>query len=131
MDALKRCAKEHLGGQLVIVHVYYELEYFVQIQSSPETFSGVWESKGYSHGVSKLKSGGDDGLRSTIKWYFWSPSDTVKNCPTPEYVRTHLAPLQPSFNTCTVQKRVTTLKDSVLAMNGELRMVPRRYPLAS
>ena len=91
-DNLKRYAKEHLGGQLVIVKVYHELEDFEQVESSLKTSSGDWERKGYSCRISKLKSDSDDGLRSTIKWYFWSPSDTVKNCPTLEFVRTHLAP---------------------------------------
>ena len=89
MNALKRCAKEHLGGQMVIVQVW---EGRVQIQSSPETSSGEWERKGHSCGDSKLKSDSDDGLRSTINWFFKSPSDTVKNCPTMDFVRTRLAP---------------------------------------
>ena len=93
MDALKRYVKEHFKGQLIIVHVHHELEYFEQSpKSSPETPSGEWERKGYSCGVSKLKADSDDGLRSTIKWYFWSPSETVRNCPTLEFVCTHLAP---------------------------------------
>ena len=89
MDAIKRCAKKHLGGQLVIVRVWEER---VQTQSFPKTSPGEWERKGHSRGESKLKSDSDKSLRSTIKWYFWSPSDTVKNCPTLEFVRTRLAP---------------------------------------
>ena len=89
VDALKRCAKQHLGGQLVIERVW---EGRVQVESSPETSSGEWEKKGHSWGDSKLKSDSDDNLRSTIKWYLWSPSDTMKNCPTLEFVRPRLAP---------------------------------------
>lgn len=92
LDALKRCAKVHLGGQLVIVEVDHEPENCGQIHSSPRMSSREWKRKGYSCGGPKLKSDSDDGLRSTIKWYFWSPSNTVKNCPTLEFVRTRLAP---------------------------------------
>ena len=92
MDALKRCAKEHLGGQVVIVEVEHELEPFIQIQNPSKTSPEEWKREGYPCGNSNLKSDSDDGLRSTIKWYFWSPSDTVKNCPTLEFVRTRLAP---------------------------------------
>ena len=92
MDSLKRCAKEHLGGQLAIVRVDHELEYFEQNQCSHETPSGEWKRKGYSCGVSKIKSESEDGLRSTIKWNLWSPSQTMKKCATLEFVLTHLAP---------------------------------------
>ena len=92
INALKRRAKEHLGGQVVVVEVDHELEPFVQIQNPPKTSPEEWKRNGYSCGDSKLKSESHDGLRSTIKWYFSSPSETVKNCPTLEFVRTRLAP---------------------------------------
>ena len=33
-----------------------------------------------------------NGLREELEWYFWSPTDIVKNCPTLEFLRIHLAP---------------------------------------
>ena len=87
MDVLKRCAKKHSGNQRVIVQVWDER---VRNHSCPETSPGECERKCGSWRHCKIKLDSHDGLRSTIKWYFWSPSDTVKNRSTLEYVRTFL-----------------------------------------
>ena len=89
MDALKRCAKKHSGSQRVIVQVSDER---LRSHSCPETSPGECERKCGSWKNRKIKVDSGDGLRTTIKWYFWSPSVTVKNCPTLEFFRTCLAP---------------------------------------
>lgn len=85
MDALKRCAKKHSGSQRVIVQVWDER---VRSHSCPETSPGECEKKCGSWRNCKIKVDSHEGLRSTIKWYYWSPSSTVKNCSTLEFVRT-------------------------------------------
>lgn len=92
VSALIRRPQQHFRSHKVIVRDSQELDGHDRIENSFETQSVKDKRKRHSWKDFKPWSESEDGLRSTISWYFWSPSDTVKDCPTLEFVRIRLAP---------------------------------------
>ena len=93
VHALIRRPQQHLRSQWTIVQEREELECSDGVKASFEMLSGR-TAKGSCHPSRAKSCPGSDatGLRAAVHWYFWSPAETVKNCPTMEFLRIRLAP---------------------------------------
>ena len=91
VDALKHLPRQHSRSQRAVVQASEEPECRDRDQCSSETLGGKEKRKRCSWKDVTSCAGSKVGQQSAINWYFWS-SDTVKNCPTLEFVRTRLAP---------------------------------------
>ncbi len=90
VDALKSRPRQHSRSQWVISRDSEELECCDPVNTSSETQMGEAQGKDRIW-KSKRRSKSDTGLRSTVDWCFWS-LEAVKNCPSLEFLRIHLAP---------------------------------------
>ena len=91
LDTLIRRLHPRSRNQWFILHDSEELEYCARVEISPKRLSRKGQRKVRSWRVEHY-SATDSNLRSTMNWYFWSPAETVKNCPTLQFLRIHLAP---------------------------------------
>ena len=91
MDALRCRFQQHSPDQWVILQDSEELRCRDHVRKSSETPSGQGRRKGHARRARRC-SRSDAGLRSSVKWYFGSPIEAVKDCPTLEFLRIHLAP---------------------------------------
>ncbi|CAF9934807.1 hypothetical protein IMSHALPRED_009840 [Imshaugia aleurites] len=91
VDSLLRRLQQHSRDQWVIVHDSEELGFRDQVRTSSERLLRIGRRRGHPR-RRRPRSGSDTGLRSSVKWYFGSPAEIVKDCPTLEFVRIHLAP---------------------------------------
>ena len=68
-----------------------EVNFCGRVTPSHETLLRKEQRKGH---VWRAKPGSesDTSWRSAAEWYFCSPTETVKNCPTLEFLQIHLAP---------------------------------------
>lgn len=83
--------RRKVGSQRVILHDSEEPECCDREETFSETLFEKVQRKGGSWRA-KCHLRTESRLRSTTRWYFLSPADTVKNCPTLEFLRIHLAP---------------------------------------
>ncbi len=90
-DGLLRRLQSHSRNQWVVLPNSEELEFGAQVKTDSKTLLGKWHGKFRSRRA-KLVPESDRSLRSTVDWYFWSPTNTAKNCPTLEFLLLHLAP---------------------------------------
>lgn len=90
MDTLIRRHQQHMQSQWVILEDSKELAFCDAVETSSETPFRKMRGKCHVR-LAKRRCGSDNGLRSTINWYFWSP-EAEKNCPSLEFFLMHLAP---------------------------------------
>ena len=91
LDALRRRLQQRSRSQRNILHHGEDLECHDWAGPSSNARPKRGEREGRSW-KAELGSGSDHGLRSSFAWYFWSPADTAKNCPTLEFLCVRLAP---------------------------------------
>ena len=92
VDALRCRFQQHSPDQWVILQDSEELGCCDRVRTSSETLSGQRRRKRYVWRA-RSRSRSDAGLRSSVMWYFGSPVEAGKDCPTLEFLRIHLAPL--------------------------------------
>ena len=90
VGALTHRPRLHFPGKQIVLRHGEELDHISS--SSSETLFGKGKETKRHSSRDDVKSGSDTGLRSAVHWYFCSPTDTVKNCPTLEFLRLRLAP---------------------------------------
>lgn len=91
LDALKCRLQQRSRTQWLPLDHSEELEFCHRASTSLDKRSRKGERTGRSCKATSV-IGPDGSLRSSLSWYFCSPADTVKNCPTLEFLRTRLAP---------------------------------------
>ncbi len=90
-DGLIGRLQSHSRNKWVVLPHSEELESGDQVNTDSKTLLGKGHGKSRSRRA-KLVPDSDRSLRSTVDWYFWSPTNTAKNCPTLEFLLLHLAP---------------------------------------
>ena len=91
VDTLSHRLQPHSRGRWTVLGEGEESNCCDRVTTSPKTLLRTGQKKGHFWRANP-GSESDTSWWSAVDWYFWSPTETVKNCPTLEFLQIHLAP---------------------------------------